>query len=104
MGLATLRSSGFAHGGLVPGRGTGDTVPALLTPGEFVVNAASTRKFFTQLQAINSGRVQTFQEGGPVSNFGDINVSIQSEPANVDGRTIALAIKRELFRGSVKLR
>jgi hypothetical protein len=28
---------GFAKGGLVPGTGNGDTVPALLTPGEFVV-------------------------------------------------------------------
>lgn len=28
----------FAKGGLVPGSGTGDTVPALLTPGEFVLS------------------------------------------------------------------
>jgi|CXWL01.1.fsa_nt_gi lambda family phage tail tape measure protein len=28
----------FAFGGLVPGFGTGDTVPALLTPGEFVLS------------------------------------------------------------------
>ncbi|MFF4403584.1 phage tail tape measure protein [Streptomyces sp. NPDC001404] len=30
----------FASGGLVPGSGTGDTVPALLTPGEFVLSHA----------------------------------------------------------------
>lgn len=28
----------FATGGVVPGRGSGDIVPALLTPGEFVMN------------------------------------------------------------------
>lgn len=28
----------FAQGGFVPGHGTGDTVPALLTPGEFVLS------------------------------------------------------------------
>lgn len=28
---------GFATGGLVPGSGSGDTVPAMLTPGEFVI-------------------------------------------------------------------
>lgn len=28
---------GFASGGFVPGQGDGDTVPAMLTPGEFVV-------------------------------------------------------------------
>jgi TP901 family phage tail tape measure protein len=30
---------GFATGGFVPGSGTGDTVPAMLTPGEFVIPA-----------------------------------------------------------------
>lgn len=102
--LATLTAFGFSHGGLVPGRGRSDTVPALLSPGEFVVNANATRKFFTQLQSINSGSIQRFQEGGIVNNIGDINVSIQDAPTNVDGRTIARAIKRELFRGSVRLR
>jgi hypothetical protein len=29
------------HGGAVPGHGTGDTVPAMLAPGEFVINRAS---------------------------------------------------------------
>ena len=27
----------FARGGYVPGRGDRDTVPAMLTPGEFVI-------------------------------------------------------------------
>jgi len=30
----------FAEGGVVPGTGTGDTVPAMLTPGELVLNAS----------------------------------------------------------------
>lgn len=33
----------FAHGGFVPGVGNSDTVPALLTPGEFVVSKAMMR-------------------------------------------------------------
>ena len=32
--------SGFAQGGIVPGQGTGDTVPAMLTPGEVILNQA----------------------------------------------------------------
>ena len=32
--------SGFAQGGIVPGSGTGDTVPAMLTPGEVILNKA----------------------------------------------------------------
>jgi len=44
-------------------RGT-DTVPAMLTPGEFVVNRQSTSKHLPLLRAINSNRYQT---GGVVS-------------------------------------
>jgi TP901 family phage tail tape measure protein len=35
--LPTLRIPGMASGGFVSGSGTGDTVPAMLTPGEFVL-------------------------------------------------------------------
>ena len=34
----------FATGGLVPGTGSGDTVPALLEPGEFVIKKSSVAK------------------------------------------------------------
>lgn len=90
-------------GGLIPGTGNRDSVPALLTPGEFVVNASATRKFFSQLVAINSGvRPRGFQEGGMVNNIGDINVSVTA-PQGVDGREIARVLKQELFRRSVRL-
>ncbi len=36
---------GFANGGLVPGFGAGDSVPAMLTPGEFVLNRATAKRF-----------------------------------------------------------
>lgn len=89
-------------GGIIPGTGNRDTVPAMLTPGEFVVNAGSTRKFFSQLVAMNRGvRPQGFQEGGVVNNVGDINVSVP-QSVGVDGREIARVIKRELFRGSIR--
>lgn len=35
---------GFARGGLVPGSGNGDTVPAMLAPGEFVIRKSSVNK------------------------------------------------------------
>ena len=48
-------------------RGT-DTVPAMLTPGEFVVNAAATAQHGDLLNSINSGRgVSNFALGGKVS-------------------------------------
>ena len=54
-------------------RGT-DTVPAMLTPGEFVVNRGATEKHLPVLQAINSGTyshgdlVKRFNVGGLVPN------------------------------------
>jgi hypothetical protein len=42
---------GFAKGGLVPGSGSGDTVPAMLTPGEFVV----TKRFAPLAQLLFGG-------------------------------------------------
>jgi len=45
----------FATGGRVRGSGGGDRVPALLTPGEFVVNAAASHRNIGFLEAINQG-------------------------------------------------
>jgi TP901 family phage tail tape measure protein len=51
-------------GTLVPGMGNTDTVPAMLTPGEFVVNKEATGKNLPLLQSINDGNVQGFNKGG----------------------------------------
>lgn len=47
----------FATGGYVrgPGSGTSDSIPARLSNGEFVINAASTSRHRQVLEAINSG-------------------------------------------------
>jgi len=46
----------LATGGLIPAAGGVDTVPAMLSGGEFVMNAAATRNVGTgNLQALNSG-------------------------------------------------
>ncbi len=89
-----LADGGFASQGT-------DTIPAMLSPGEFVVNARSTRRFFSQLQAINSGVKPIFrQDGGPVINIGDINVAEgTSKEAAATGRTITRILKREMRRG-----
>ena len=62
-----LRSdNGFASGGLVsgPGTGTSDSIPALLSNGEFVINAKSTKEFLPLLESINSNNLQSFATGG----------------------------------------
>ncbi|MHA2402197.1 MAG: phage tail tape measure protein, partial [Candidatus Kariarchaeaceae archaeon] len=81
------RGRGFATGGLVPGQGNGDTVPAMLTPGEFVIRKkavetigvdrlqqANSRKRFASGGIVNKLDIvdadqrdlQRFQLGGPV--------------------------------------
>jgi len=81
-----------------------DTVPAMLTPGEFVVNAGAARRFYSQLVAMNSGNVRHMAHGGPVSNnrFGDINVTVAGgKSSTTTARDIGLALRRELKRGTI---
>ena len=53
---------GFNRGGMVPGTGNSDTVPAMLQPGEFVIKKSSVQSLGAgTLQAMNENR---FQEGG----------------------------------------
>ncbi|OWJ78423.1 hypothetical protein [Haematobacter genomosp. 1] len=67
-------SSGFvplvraAGGGYIsgPGSATSDSVPAMLSDGEFVVRASATRQNRALLEAINRGGVKGFARGGYV--------------------------------------
>lgn len=60
---------GIATGGHVsgPGTGTSDSIPAWLSNGEFVINAAQTAKHRSLLDSINRG-AQGFASGGPVAS------------------------------------
>jgi hypothetical protein len=94
----------MATGGLVPkylsaggfARGT-DTVPAMLTPGEFVVRKFAVDKFgLNNLKSINNG---TFNPGNNVSsvnnnsnsvyNYG-VTVNVSSSNASTDDITRAV--------------
>lgn len=67
---------GFSEGGVVeaatgghirgPGTGTSDSIPARLSNGEFVINAAATKRNLDLLHAINRGEVAAFATGGLV--------------------------------------
>ncbi len=93
-----------AQGGFTP-QGT-DSIPTLLSPGEFVVNARSTKRFFNQLRTMNSG-VQRFASGGLVggnTTIGDINITAQaSGSASMDVAKVGRLLQREIRRGRIKL-
>ncbi|MBB2793889.1 UNVERIFIED_ORG: hypothetical protein GGD58_002753 [Rhizobium pisi] len=83
---------GLADGGHVTGPGgpTSDSVPAMLSNGEYVINAASTRKHRRLLDAINNGTIGHFAVGGVVaprltpSSSGRMSASV----ANVEVKII----------------
>ncbi|WP_175735758.1 phage tail length tape measure family protein [Burkholderia ambifaria] len=47
-----------------PGTTTSDSIPAMLSNGEFVINATSTKKYRSLLETINSGHMAHFATGG----------------------------------------
>ncbi|MGG1947050.1 phage tail length tape measure family protein [Trinickia sp. NRRL B-1857] len=89
----TIGTSFFSEGGSVghyasggpiagPGTGTSDSIPAMLSNGEFVVRASQASKYRSLLESINSGTTSHFANGGLVgpsaasSNGGVAPVSV----------------------------
>jgi hypothetical protein len=69
-----LKVVGFARGGYVTGAGTSvsDSIPAMLSTGEYVVNANATRRFLPLLQAINNNQqslTNRYSVGGIVKPY-----------------------------------
>ena len=92
MGMGFL---GFAEGGAVrgPGTGTSDSIMAKLSNGEFVINAASTKKFRPMLEAINSGQMEmpAFADGGAVGLQGasdTVMKEVAGRPSNSNQQTV----------------
>jgi len=88
---------GFNSGGLVPGSGNRDTVPAMLTPGEFVIRKKSVEKLgLGKLSAANN-----YAFGGTVdieSRIGQINPT--GEPAtSTSEKRVVTAARLAKFKG-----
>ena len=64
---------GFARGGVVPGTGNRDSVPAMLTPGEFVIRKSSVSK----IGADNLASMNGYATGGRVAKFAKSKPSIK---------------------------
>jgi tape measure domain-containing protein len=74
IGKSILGFFGFANGGYVsgPGTSTSDSIPAMLSNGEYVINAKSTAKMRPLLEAINSGSMPKFADGGIVGDVSSL--------------------------------
>jgi len=81
----------MAAGGMVGGVGNKDTEPALLTPGEFVMNRKATEKFGPILDAMNRGSITQLNEGDRLSeriastSFGDFTTQRKDSVSGVVG-------------------
>ena len=88
IGAAIFRG-GFATGGYVsgPGTGTSDSIMALLSNGEYVVNAKATKMARPLLEAINAGKLPKFATGGIVGG-GITSANVSTLPNNAIDSTV----------------
>ena len=86
---------GFASGGRVPGSGTGDTVPAMLTPGEYVLNKNAASKLGPRiLQFLNGGG--SVAAAGSFSGFNSRLIEVPYIPSfKLNGSDIELSLRRQ---------
>jgi hypothetical protein len=93
----------YADGGMFRGQ---DRQLTALARGETVVNRKQSRKFFSELNAMNQGSQPVYRDqGGPVTNVGDVNVTVQGgDSSQQTVRGIGHALRRELKRGNITLR
>lgn len=79
---------GFATGGYVSGPGgpRSDSIPAMLSNGEFVINAQATKQFGPLLDAINSGNMEMMglAAGGLANDTSTISAPAQAPASSVD--------------------
>lgn len=82
--IGSFIGSMFADGGYVSGPGTSrsDSIPAMLSNGEFVVNAAATRQWLPLLSSINYGQTPKFADGGLVGSSNPVYMPIPMQPNN----------------------
>lgn len=109
---ANLKSPAMAtHGGATRYLASGgaargmDQIPAMLSKDEFVVNAKSSRQFYSQLSAMNAGMKPVFREsGGSVTTIGDVSISVtEAKSSQATAREVMKAFRREQRRGSGRL-
>ncbi len=86
---------GFARGGEVDGDGTGtsDSIPAMLSNGEYVLNAdAVDRLGVPFLNGLNTGRLMGFATGGLVGSSGGYKAESSASAGGAANRSVTLNV------------
>lgn len=105
-GSVTKGKFGFATGGYVagPGTGTSDSIPAMLSNGEYVITSQAVNRIGRDnLDAINAGRVPDLGSSGGVTAISGGNVTLNVSAVDASGFSAFLqrggldAIKQALF-------
>jgi TP901 family phage tail tape measure protein len=87
----------FARGGMVPGTGNRDTVPAMLQPGEFVIKKSSVNKLGAgNLAAMNENR---YAAGGTVKFGRGFYGNIGPDGRSLVGKTRGLTLSEAINSG-----
>lgn len=75
----------YATGGAIVGAGTGtsDSIPAMLSNGEYVIKASQAKKYGSLLESINNGGVSHFASGGAVDSVSSSGGSSGGSPVSV---------------------
>lgn len=96
--LIKIKAAGFANGGMVKhfsnggnvwgaGTSTSDSIPAMLSDGEFVIKADSVKKYgHNYLQALNAGRLPALK----YANGGMVNGASQAQSTNNNNSNISV--------------
>lgn len=89
-GSLAMGGIGFAKGGYIRGAGnaTSDSIPAMLSNGEYVLNAAAVKRIgVPRLNAINNGGIPAFAGGGYIGTGGGTGASAPNVIINVENQT-----------------
>jgi hypothetical protein len=94
--LVNKATGGYISG---PGSGTSDSIPARLSDGEYVINAAATRRNKSLLDKINSGGPAGYAAGGAVTSTARMesllsSILVAMRGSNVMGATSMNGRKR----------
>ena len=83
------------YGGMVPkymaagGRVGSDTVPAMLTPGEFVMNKAATKRFGPMLEGMNNSKYPSMIKDLTPTTYTNVNSSMVTPIVNNMSTTVS---------------